>query len=218
MITPWEERKVGYFELLDEAHKKIGIKLLGRVATESGFYIFSKNKIGKIDDFKEIKIRSHSGYDPFFKAMGAVPVHMKISEIYTGLERGLVEAAPYPLFVYDMGVSEVTKYVLDEPFWSSHTTMTFMNLKKFQSLSEEMQNLLLKTAEQLERDMVPVIEDLKANEKKRLKSGGMEFIKLSSEESEKFRRLAIEERMKAIENQGRVTPETIEKIKVMIWR
>ena len=59
--------------------------------------------IRKLEDFKNVKIRSHSGYDPLFKKVGAIPIGMNISEIYGALERGVVAAAPYPIFVYDMG-------------------------------------------------------------------------------------------------------------------
>ena len=52
MITPQEERKNGYLKLLDDAHAKINIKVIGRTATNSGFYIFSKNPITKMADFK----------------------------------------------------------------------------------------------------------------------------------------------------------------------
>ena len=86
-ITPMEERKNGYLDVLDKAHEKINVKVLGRTATHSGFYIFSKRPVGKLADFKNIKIRSHSGYDPLFKKVGAVPIGMAISEIYGALER-----------------------------------------------------------------------------------------------------------------------------------
>ena len=42
-ITPTEERNNGYLALLDKAHEKINAKVIGRTATHSGFYIFSKH-------------------------------------------------------------------------------------------------------------------------------------------------------------------------------
>ena len=71
--------------------------------------------IRKLEDFKNVKIRSHSGYDPLFKKVGAIPIGMNISEIYGALERGVVAAAPYPIFVYDMGLAEVAKFALATP-------------------------------------------------------------------------------------------------------
>ena len=161
-ISIAEERKAGYMDILDKAHEKINIKMIGRTATESGFYIFSKDPIRKLDDFKGLKIRSHSGYDPLFKAVGAVPVGMSISEIYSGLEHGVVRAAPYPLYVYDMGLHSVTKYVLADAFWPSHTTFTLMNSKKFMSLPADQQKLLMDKQLEVEKEMPGLMADLKA--------------------------------------------------------
>ena len=49
-ITPQEERKNGYFDLLDESHHKINLKLIGRASTNSGFFIFSRKPINDLDD------------------------------------------------------------------------------------------------------------------------------------------------------------------------
>ena len=215
-LAPEEERKVGYMDLLDKAHEKINIKVIGRTATNSGFYIFSKDPIRKLSDFKGLKIRSHSGYDPLFKAVGAVPVGMNISEIYAGLERGVVRAAPYPLYVYEMGLHDVTKYVLADAFWPSHTTLTFMNRKKFDSLPASAQKLLLDKQIELEKEMPKIVEDLKAKERKQLEKAGMVFVNLSPEEAKEWRRLANESRFKAL--QPTMSPESFARIRAMIVR
>jgi TRAP-type C4-dicarboxylate transport system substrate-binding protein len=215
-ITPEEERKNGYFALLDEAHKKINIKVIGRTSTNSGFYIFSKDPIRKLDDFKGVKIRSHSGYDALFRSVGAVPVGMGISEIYAGLERGVVRAAPYPLFVYDLGLHEVTKYVLADAFWPSHTTFAYINRRKFESLPQKAQALLMDTQLAVEKEMAGIVQKAKEKEMERLKKAGMQFINLSPDEAKKWRKLANESRFNALK--GKLPDERIAKIKSMIVR
>ena len=215
-VTPAEERKVGYLDLLDEAHKKINIKVIGRTSTNSGFYIFSKDPIRKLDDFKGLKIRSHSGYDPLFKAVGAVPIGMQISEIYSGLERGLVRAAPYPLFVYDLGLQDVTKYILGDAFWISHTTLTFMNLRKYQSLGPEKQKILMDAQLAVEAEMPGVVQRLKAEETAKLQKAGMEFTHLSPEEAKKWRRLANDTHFDMLA--PKISADEMAKIKAMIVR
>jgi TRAP-type C4-dicarboxylate transport system substrate-binding protein len=215
-VTPAEERKAGYIALLDEAHKKINIKVIGRTSTNSGFYIFSKDPIRKLDDFKGLKIRSHSGYDALFKSVGAVPVGMGISEIYAGLERGVVRAAPYPLFVYDLGLHEVTKYVLADAFWPSHTTLAYINRRKFESLSPKLQALIMDTQLAVEKDMAGVVGQAKEKEMARLKKAGMQFINLAPDEAKKWRKLANQSRFDALK--GKIPDEQIAKIKSMIVR
>ena len=74
-----------------------------------------------------------------------------------------------------------------------------------------------KNVSQLRELKEQVSEATSPEEKDKLKKAGMEFVKLSPEEGEKWRRLAVEERMRSIEASGRIPPETIEKIKKMIW-
>ena len=193
-LTPTEEREVGYFQLMDEAHNKINIKLIGRTATNAGFHIYSKELIDELDDFKGLTIRSHSGYDPFFKALGANTIGIAISEIYGALERGIVEAAPYPIYVYELGVQEVVKYALEDKFWTSHTTTTMMNLEKFNSLPDDVQKILTDAQLELESEMPALLAELEAVEKKRLVDSGLIFTSLSPEEHDEYIRLSITSR------------------------
>jgi len=215
-ITPSEERSNGYLALLDKAHEKMNVKVIGRTATNSGFYIFSKQPIRKLDDFKGVKIRSHSGYDPLFKKVGAVPIGMSISEIYGALERGVVTAAPYPIFVYDMGLAEVSKYVLADAFWRSHTTFIFVNLHKFNSLTPKQQQILIDAQIDNEKDMASIDAELIAAERAKLEKAGITFTNLSPEETKKWHDMANESRFDALSS--KIAPEQMAKIKSLIVR
>jgi TRAP-type transport system periplasmic protein len=215
-ITPTEERNNGYLELLDKAHEKINVKVIGRTATNSGFYIFSKQPIRALADFKGVKIRSHSGYDPLFKKVGAIPIGMNISEIYGALERGIVGAAPYPIFVYDMGLQEVVKYALGDAFWPSHTTFIFLNLKKFNSLTPKQQQILIDAQIANEKDIAAVDAGLIATERGKLEKAGLIFTHLSPEEAKQWHDMANESRFDALAS--KISPEQMGKIKSLIVR
>lgn len=216
-ITPWEERETGYFDYLDKAHQtKMGLKVVGRTATDSGFYIYSKNKIEKLSDLKGMQIRSHAGYAPVFKKLGMVPVAMGISEIYNALERGVVDAAPYSAFSYDLGLYQVAKYVLDHNFWKAHTTLTYMNLEKFNSLPEHLQKILTETAAQTERDMVNTINDLKKQEREKLTKEGVQFIKLSPEEEKEFIQVTLDAKWEEMLDGKELPKEEVENMRKMI--
>jgi TRAP-type C4-dicarboxylate transport system substrate-binding protein len=215
-ITPTEERNNGYLDLLDRAHEKINVKVVGRTATQSGFYIFSKQPIRTLADFKNVKIRSHSGYDPLFKKVGAIPIGMNISEIYGALERGIVGAAPYPIFVHDMGLQEVTKFALADAFWPSHTTFIYINSKKFNSLTPKQQATLVNAQIENEKDMAAIDADLIATERGKLETAGMTFTHLSPDEAKKWHDMANESRFDALSS--KVSPEQMSKIKSLIVR
>jgi TRAP-type C4-dicarboxylate transport system substrate-binding protein len=213
-LSPQEERKVGYIDLLDTYHNAIGVKVIGRTATDSGFFFFSKQPIRKIADFKGMKVRSHAGYDPFVKALGSVPVHMDIKEIYPGLERGVVQAAPYPLYVSHLGVHEVTKYVLADDFWPAHTTFSYINLRKWESLAPEAKKVLGEQQIKFEGEMLALAGERKKKEMDVLKSKGMEFISLAPDEAVKFRKLALDSKWDELK--GKIPAADFEKITKMI--
>lgn len=206
-MKPWEERENGFFDLMDKSHQTAGIKYLGRTATESGFYIYSTKRIETLDDFKGLRIRSHAGYDPFLQYLGCTTIHMDIGEIYTGLERGVVQAAPYSPYGYDLGLHEVCDYILDEPFNTAHSTIHMINLDVFNSLPVHLQVLIEETAEQIEYDMVEICRELISNERQKMKDAGVEFLKLSPEDSEKYFMAAEGIRLHAIHKRENVTDE-----------
>lgn len=215
-ISPQEERENGYFDLVDEGHRKINLRLLGRMASKSGFYIYSKVPIEKLDDFKGLKIRSHSGYDSIFKRLDAIPMSIGVGEIYSALERSIVDAAPYNLFVHDMGISEVTKYVLDNPFWYSHTTILLMNNKKYESLTDQQKEWISQATTQVEKEIPEITQRLKAEQKEKLESDGMTFTSLNPDEAEQWRRLTRDTRF--IDIESKFDGKRLETIKEMIVR
>src|SRR5690606_15466426 len=100
---------------------------------------------------------------------------------------GIVTAAPYNIFVYDLGLHDVTKYILADAFWPSHTTVALMNLKKFNSLPPKLQAILTDAQLEVESEMAGIIKDMIAKERARLEEAGMVFTELSPEESKEFR-------------------------------
>ncbi len=215
-ISPAEEREVGFIDLLNDAHKKIGIRVLGRTATNVGFHVFSKKPITKVADFKNLKIRSHAGYDPVFKMVGASPIHMKISEIYTGLERGVVQAAPFPLTVTNLGLQEVICCAMAASFWSAHTTFSYINSGKFDKLPKAAQKLILDEQAELERYMGPRGKELKAEEIAKLKGAGIKFVEMSAEETKNWKNIANVARWNAVKK--KLSADQYAKIRKMITR
>lgn len=215
-VSVQEERENGYVDLLDKAHEKINLKFIGRASTNSGFFIFSRKPINELNDFKGLKIRSHAGYNSVFNAVGASPVGIGISEIYSALERSLVDAAPYNLFVHDMGIAEVTKYALSDSFWKSHTTMILMNRKKFDGLPADIQQAMIDAQIENEAEMAGLVAELQAEERKKLEAAGVTFTSLPADDATKWARISIDERFKDFED--KLPPEQMDRIKSMIVR
>ena len=120
LFVPWDyEFRVKVWDTVtpmyrDFLKKKYGIYLAGILQAEPRM-IYSKAAIKGLADLKGKKIRSAGPVEcEFTRAIGIVPVSVAPSEIYTGLQQGLLDGnwvADAPHF-FNKGY-EVTKYIYD---------------------------------------------------------------------------------------------------------
>lgn len=128
----------GGYEVVDEVFQKYGAKLIG-VSLTGAESLPSKIKLEKVEDFKGLKIRAPSGpIQKLFASMGASPVGLPGSEIYTALEKGIIDAADFSTFANNQkqGVHDIAKYPIYPGIHSSPAVHVIMNLKKWNALSE----------------------------------------------------------------------------------
>ncbi len=75
--------------------------------------LVSKTEITTVDGLKGVKIRSPEGLAAeVFKRVGAAPVSLPFSEVYTALEKGLIDAADASAFVNNeaSGMHKIAKF------------------------------------------------------------------------------------------------------------
>ncbi len=189
-LTPEEERRPGgAYDYLVELHKKGGLHYLGRgsYTREDYFYIFSNKRIEKPKDFVGLKIGSATVTRPAVEAWGATLVSVAMPEYYSAMERGLVDAlgsAPISAW-YSQGVHEVTKYMIDHPYYQS-TASVIMNLNKWNSLSEPLKKLITECIIQFENEYADVYEKQRAQLKQKAKEAKVEIYKFSPDVAKWF--------------------------------
>jgi TRAP-type transport system periplasmic protein len=192
-LAEWEERKTGAYELWCEIfEKRLNAKYLGRFQNLSGFYIYSKKKITKLDDFKGMKLRGTPLYLPFIEALGAAPVNVPLPDTYTALERGIVDGLMFTKFgMTGLGFQEVTKFLLNERVFQAEVA-TLVTSSTWAKIPKDLQQMIMEVMEDMEyigtvRTML--IEEKEDEERRK---AGMEFTQLSPEEAQKYRKLAYE--------------------------
>lgn len=146
--------------LIEEVREATGIRFIGMV--HSGFRsIISNKKIASLDDMKGLKLRVPEIplYTNFAKLAGAAPTPIPGGEIYTSLQTGIVDAAELPAnYIYDTSLQEVTKYI-------THTYHIYtdydlaINDKYFLSLPKDLQDIILKSAQEVAVDTRKVVRD-----------------------------------------------------------
>jgi len=198
-ISPGEMRKNGYYDLMREVHlKKGGVIYLANVSGGVGkaFRMFTNKKLTK-PDFTGLKMRVSPVYTELVKALGGTPIVMPPSELYTALERGVVDGYGWSYGgIADFGWDEVTKYVIDHPFFAANISIC-INADVWNKLPQDVRDGLEEVAIELEAKAEKWMDGFNAKEDILLKGLGLEFIKFSPAEGKKFIRTAYEEGWKA---------------------
>jgi tripartite ATP-independent transporter DctP family solute receptor len=135
--------------LIDRFEKQAGIKFLGFWENGIRHTTNSKRPIKKPEDYNGIKIRVQQ--DPVnlatFKAMGANPTPMALSEIFTALQQGVIDAQENPVAnIYQLNFHEVQKYFST----TAHVydaSGCYMSMELFDKLSPEFQKDVIEAAQ-----------------------------------------------------------------------
>ena len=178
-----ELRKSGGFKLLDEAHqKKANAKLLAWGEPDGAFNTYLSKKPAMLKNggvsLKGFKMRSTATYRPLFEFLGATPVGMKSSEIYTGLQRGVIQGFGSPSSgLVRIGVKGMVKYRIDPSYYRLNN-FVIMNLDKWKALPRKAKDLLEKTALTYEKESNNYYLSLAAKDEAEMKAGGMQIITL----------------------------------------
>nr|WP_298374131.1 TRAP transporter substrate-binding protein [uncultured Halomonas sp.] len=189
-------RNAGGEELYNELVEPYGLHLIGAAAT--GLEALpSKRAIRTVDDLKGLKLRAPEGmvYNIFEKA-GATPVNLPGSEVYTALEKGVIDAADYTVFAtnYQQGLYEFAPYPSYPGFHSLPMVAVSLNKDIWDSLPDDLKSMLESTVVDMGDEMVAKLKELdqKAVEEVR-QNPDIEIIDLPDEERAKFRNIAEEE-------------------------
>lgn len=185
--TPSEERDTEYFKYLVDTHEEAGVNYLGRWLSTSPFYFWSNERIEAPGEFNGVNFRSNPTYNPILQELGAEPVNVAPNDVYTSLERGVVEGFGFPILgPQESAWTEVTKYIIDEPYLVQNGTI-LVNPDAFNSLSPEAQDGMRAATEKFEPQMQEHFEEAAQQEWETVQQeAGVERVEFSSEDSKKF--------------------------------
>ena len=143
-ISMQEQRKNGAYDLINKVwNEKAGMQYLGRVIDYTPFHLYLNKKIDK-PDLTGLKIRVTPVYRDFFAAMGATVITTPPGEVYTALERGVVDGYGWPIQgIFDANWQEKTKYRVDPGFYSAEVSLV-MNLARWKALTPPQRDLLMR--------------------------------------------------------------------------
>lgn len=186
-ITPNEMRKNGAWAIYEDVFaKRLNTHLLGQFGFEMEFNVYLNKPIKTIDDFKGMKLRTSNTYKPFFDAIGVNALQMARREIFTAMERGVVDGyANIDGEVLVQGWHEVTKYKVDPAFYHV-IQVVLVNLDRWKGMTDAQRKVLTDAAAYLEGTVSPGMGAKNKAAGEELVKKGIQVIDLQGKDREEY--------------------------------
>ena len=137
-----ELRRNGGFDYMAKLYdQKMNAIFLARHVNDAPFHLYLAKPIAK-PDLTGLKIRITPVYRDFFASLGANNVTMPPGEVYTALERNVVDGYGWPIGgIFDLNWNEKTKYRVDPGFYDAEVSI-IMNLDAYKKLTPKQKAFL----------------------------------------------------------------------------
>jgi TRAP-type C4-dicarboxylate transport system substrate-binding protein len=206
-ITAIEARENGGIDLLNEIHQeKMEVYYLGWFDSGVTYNLWMVDEPaldaeGNLD-VSGLRLRGNPVYNAFFtEHLGAQVTDIPTTEVYSALERGVVDATGWTqIGLMDLRWDEFVRYRIEPAFFSTDLGV-IVNLERWESLPEEAQEILQEVAIEHERESVEKLRALAEEELAALEERGMTTITLEGEAAENYLRAGREanwERMRGL--------------------
>jgi TRAP-type mannitol/chloroaromatic compound transport system substrate-binding protein len=179
-------------QLARELYAQYGVYYVGGVwyGVES---IVSKRPLRSLADFKGLKIRAPQGMNgEIFSLLGAAPVQLPGSEVYTALERGVVDASDWGTLSMneDLGYHKLARYPSFPGFHSMPSGEISISMKRWEALPADLKAVIEAATYDFAREMIQ--QNYLADQRIAVEAAkrGFEPIDLSPAERQKFREVA----------------------------
>ena len=157
----------------------------------------SKVPLNGVDDLKGLKMRAPEGLvQQVFAAAGASPVNLPGSEVFTSLDKGVIDAADYSVFSTNQaqGLHDVATNPVYPGFHSMPLVEISMNLDAWNALSDAHKAAVEEAAREFRDQQVQRLAEADQKAVEEAKAGGaITVTDWSPEERARFRAIATEQ-------------------------
>jgi TRAP-type C4-dicarboxylate transport system substrate-binding protein len=187
-----EQRKNGAYDYINRVwNQKANMVYLARTVEGTPFHVYLNKRIDR-PDLTGLKIRITPVYRDFFQALGAQVVQTAPGELYTALERGVVDGYGWPITgIFDFSWQERTKFRVDPGFYNAEVSIV-VNLDAWRKLAPAQRAALEKWALWIEGQNSAFWSAEVERETRRQAEAGIQTIKLNGADAKKFLDTAYE--------------------------
>lgn len=180
-------------ELMNELIEPYGLHFIG-VSTPGLESFVSKVPLETVDDLQGVKVRTPEGLIAnVFEAAGANPVNLPASEVYTSLDKGVIDAADYSVFSVNQqqGLNEIAPNPVYPGFHSLPLVEVSMNEEKWNALPDDLKTALEESVKEFQQTQINTLKERDEEAVAEAKaSGDVTVYDWSDEERAKFRSIA----------------------------
>ncbi len=191
--TPYQQLSWLYFgggrEAAAPLYNKYGMELIGWWVYGQESFASSK-PIEKVADFKDWKFRSPPGMETkIFEKLGASPIVMDFTEIFTALETGIIDGADASGLANNVGLGlyDIVKYANFPGFHSMPSDHLACNKEVFDAMPEAHQRIMKVAMEALALRTALTFEKKNAEAAAQLREQGVTLSQWAPDELQKFR-------------------------------
>ncbi len=177
-----ELRRNGGYDYIAKLHAEKGLHYLGRHTENMPFHLYLRGgRMIDKPDLSGLKIRVSPIYRNFFEAMGAAGQNSNATEIYTLMERGVVDGFGWPIQgIFDFSWEKVVKYRVDPGFYSADIHV-LLNKATWDGLPQNVRDFLTAEMNALEKTNADILKRNEA-EKARQEAAGIVAIRFTPEQ------------------------------------
>lgn len=164
-------------DLLNERLRERGLVSLGYMELGARHVTNSVRPMRSIEDFSGLRIRlqPNETHLDTFRAIGANPVSMDISEVYSALQQGVLDGQENPYsIITTRNFDEVQTYLSDSNHFFDFI-ITVANVDWYDGLSDEERGWIDAAMEEANRYQRELAIEADQNALEQLQSGGMQF-------------------------------------------
>ena len=183
-LTAVEARQNGGIEMIDQIHQaKMGVKYLGWFDSGVCYNLWTRNAPEFDADgnlkVEGLKLRGNAVYNAFFNEyLGAQVIDLPTTEVYSALERGVVDATGWTqIGLIDLKWNEFLNYRIEPCFFSTDLGV-IVNLDRWNGLSDAAKKVLQDAAIEHEAESVAALKTKRDTDFAALDAAGMKVVTL----------------------------------------
>ncbi|MBU2550630.1 MAG: TRAP transporter substrate-binding protein DctP [Proteobacteria bacterium] len=151
------------------------------------YWAFSQKPIKTLEDYKGVKIRAVTEIQQVaYKAIGATPMFLPSVEIYSALQKGILDAVGFsPDTAMRYKIQEVVKYLVRQDVAGAWAQWC-VNLDTWKKISPEDQKIILKLGDEASMTLARMMLEERDKVAEAFQKAGVEIMDLPKAEADKW--------------------------------